>query len=157
MASAAGHPAGTPHPGYGGRTTAPQTADRHGLVMFAGVMLGLLALFNGLDGIAAIVNSHIFLGNVALVLGDMQAFGWLMLALAILQAAAAVGVLTKRSEAARWFGVAVLGLNAFAQMFFIPAYPVWSVMIIALDVLAIYGLCVYGGSTSATAEQEQGG
>ncbi|MER6048609.1 hypothetical protein K2224_19305 [Streptomyces sp. BHT-5-2] len=151
MASAAGHPTGAPHPGFGGGRTAPQTADRrgHGLVMFAGVMLALLALFNGLDGIAAIVNSHIFVGNVSLVLGDLQAFGWLMVALAILQAAAAVGVLSRGSEAARWFGVAVLGLNAFAQMFFVPSYPVWSVMIIALDVLAIYGLCVYGGRGAA--------
>ncbi|MGW5118252.1 DUF7144 family membrane protein [Streptomyces noursei] len=160
MASAAGHPTGTPHPGYGGRTTAPRHEDHkgHGLVMFAGVMLALLALFNGLDGIAAIVNSHVFVGNVSLVLGDLQAFGWLMLALGILQAVAAVGVLTKGSEAARWFGVAVLGLNAFAQMFFIPSYPVWSVLIIALDVLAIYGLCVYGGrSAEATEQAAQGG
>ncbi|MFE7296007.1 hypothetical protein [Streptomyces sp. NPDC057579] len=154
MASAAGHPTGTPHPGYGGTTTTPRTADRkgHGLVTFAGVMLALLALFNGLDGIAAILNSHVFVGNVSLVLGDLQAFGWLMLALGILQAVAAFGVLTKGTEAARWFGVSVLGLNAFAQMFFIPSYPVWSVMIIALDVLAIYGLCVYGGPSSETAE-----
>ncbi|UWS77518.1 hypothetical protein [Streptomyces noursei] len=60
MASAAGHPTGTPRPGYGGSTTAPRHEDHkgHGLVMFAGVMLALLALFNGLDGIAAIVNSR---------------------------------------------------------------------------------------------------
>ncbi|KUL38852.1 hypothetical protein ADL22_16470 [Streptomyces sp. NRRL F-4489] len=120
--------------------------------MFAGVMLALLALFNGLDGIAAIANSHVFVGNVQLVLGDLRSFGWLMLALAVLQAAAAVGVLSRGSEAARWFGVVVLGLNAFAQMFFIPAYPVWSVLIIALDVLALYGLSVYGGRAPGTPE-----
>ena len=119
--------------------------EGRGLVMFAGVMLGLLALFNGLDGIAAITNSHVFLGNAHFVLGDLRALGWLMLALAILQAFACAGVLSTGSEWARWFGVAVLGLNAFAQMFFIPSYPVWSVLIIALDVVAIYGLSVYGG------------
>ncbi|MEW1658890.1 hypothetical protein [Streptomyces sp. NPDC093707] len=149
MASATGQPSGTPHPGYGAQATAarPTRSKGHGLVTFAGVMLAMLALFNGLDGIAAIINSRVFTGNYTLILGDLRAFGWLILALAILQAIAAVGVLATRSEAARWFGVVVLVLNAFAHMFFLPAYPVWSVLIIALDVLAIYGLCAHGGLT----------
>jgi hypothetical protein len=37
----------------------------------------------------------------------------------------------------------VIGLNAIDQMFFIPAYAVWSLMIIAVDVVALYGLCAY--------------
>ena len=40
--------------------------------------------------------------------------------------------------------MAVLGLSAIDQMFFIPAYPFWSLMIIAVDVVALYGLCAYG-------------
>ena len=34
--------------------------------------------------------------------------------------------------------------RAIGQMFFIPAYPFWSLMIIAVDVVALWGLCVYG-------------
>jgi hypothetical protein len=45
---------------------------------------------------------------------------------------------------ARWFAVAVLGVNAIDQMLFIPAYPLWSLMIIAVDAVALYGLCAYG-------------
>lgn len=140
MTSPGGRPTGAPQRTY----TAAEQRGR-GMVVFAGVMLGLLALFNGLDGIAAIASSHVFLGNAYFVLGDLLAFGWLMLALAVLQAVACAGVLATGSQWARWFGVVVLGLNAFGQMFFIPSYPVWSVMIIALDVIAIYGLSVYGG------------
>ena len=40
--------------------------------------------------------------------------------------------------------VAVLGLNAIDQMFFSPAYPFWSLTIIAMDVVALWGLCAYG-------------
>src|SRR5437879_4267998 len=119
MTSPSGQPSGTPPRAY--QTEAAEQRGQ-GMVTFAGVMLGLLALFNGLDGIAAIANSNIFLGNAHFVLGDLRAFGWLMLAMAILQAFACAGVLSQRSEGARWFGVAVLGLNAFAQMFFIPSY-----------------------------------
>ena len=48
------------------------------------------------------------------------------------------------NQLARWFAVAVVGLNAIAQMFFIPAYPFWSLLIIAADVVALWGLCAYG-------------
>lgn len=48
------------------------------------------------------------------------------------------------NQLARWFAVAVVGLNAIAQMFFIPAYPFWSLLIIAVDIVALWGLCAYG-------------
>jgi hypothetical protein len=40
--------------------------------------------------------------------------------------------------------VAVAGLNAINQMLFLPADPFWSLTIIAMDVVALYGLCAYG-------------
>ena len=55
------------------------------------------------------------------------------------------------NQLARWFAVAVLGLNAIDQMLFIPAYPFWSLVIIAVDVVALYGLCVYGSRENLAA------
>ena len=46
------------------------------------------------------------------------------------------------NQVARWFAVAVVGLNAIGQMFFIPAYPFWSLLIIAIDIVALWGLCI---------------
>ena len=60
-----------------------------------------------------------------------------------LQLIAAFGVWAG-SQLARWFAVAVVGLNAIGQMFFIPAYPFWSLLIIAADIVALWGLCAYG-------------
>jgi hypothetical protein len=40
--------------------------------------------------------------------------------------------------------VAVLALNAVDMRFFVPAYPFWALTIIAVDVVALYGLCAYG-------------
>jgi hypothetical protein len=48
------------------------------------------------------------------------------------------------NQLARWFAVAVVGLNAIGQMFFIPAYPFWSLLIIVADIVALWGLCAYG-------------
>ena len=45
----------------------------------------------------------------------------------------------------------VLGLNLIEQMFSIPSYPFWSLTIIALDVVALYGLCAYGSRENVEA------
>ena len=47
--------------------------------------------------------------------------------------------------------MAVLGLNAIDQMLFIPACPFWSLSIIAMDVVALYGLCAYGSRENVAA------
>jgi hypothetical protein len=67
-----------------------------------------------------------------------------------LQLLAGGGVLTG-NQLARWFAVAVVGLNAIDHMFFIPAYPFWSLTIIAVDVVALWGLCVYGSRQNLAA------
>jgi hypothetical protein len=114
-----------------------------GLVIFASVLLAVIGFFNLLDGIAAIANSHIFVGNAHYVVGDLRAWGWVMTVFGAVQLLAAIGVWAG-NQVARWFAVAVVGLNAVAQMFFIPAYPFWSLLIIAADVVALWGLCAYG-------------
>ena len=75
---------------------------------------------------------------------------WITLFIGILQLLAAAGVLAG-NQAARWFAVVMIGLNAIDQMFFIPAYPFWSLTIIAMDVVALYGLCAYGSRANLEA------
>jgi hypothetical protein len=77
------------------------------------------------------------------VFGDLRTWGWITLILGALQLLAAGGILAG-NQLARWFAVVLVGLNAIGQMFFIPAYPFWSLTIIAVDVVVLWGLCVYG-------------
>jgi hypothetical protein len=114
------------------------------------VLLFVVGFFNVIDGIAAIANSHVFLVNAHYVFGNLRTWGWITLILGALQLLAAGGVLAG-NQWARWFAVAVVGLNAIDQMFFIPAYPFWSLMIIAVDVVALYGLCAYGSRRNLAA------
>ena len=113
------------------------------MVVFAAVLLGMLGVFNIIDGIAAIARSSVFVGNAHYVVGDLRTWGWVALILGVAQALASIGVLAG-NQIARWFGVAAIGLNAIGQMFFLPGYPFWSLMIIATDVVALWGLCAYG-------------
>jgi hypothetical protein len=125
------------------RGTRRRGAEGYGLVLFAAVMLLVTSFFNLIDGIAAIANSHVFVANAHYVIGDLRAWGWTALIFAVLQLVAGLGVLAG-NQLARWAGVGLLALNLIAQMFFIPAYPFWSLTIIAVDVVALWGLCVYG-------------
>ena len=120
------------------------------MIVFAAALLVTVGIFNLIDGIAAIARSHIFIANAHYVIGDLRAWGWVALILGALQVLAAIGILAG-NQAARWFAVVVVGLNAIAQMFFIPAYPFWSLMIIAVDVVALWGLCAYGSRENLTA------
>lgn len=122
----------------------------YGLLIFASVLLVVVGFFNLIYGIAAIANSHVFVANAHYVFANLRAWGWITLVLAVLQLLAAAGILAG-NQLARWFAVAVVGLNAIDQMFFIPAYPVWSLTIIAVDVVALYGLCVYGSRENVRA------
>ena len=132
----------TTRPGTG--TGGPYAEGRgHGLVVFASVLLAVLGFFNLIYGISAVAKSHVFVANAHYVFGGLRAWGWITLILGVLQLLAAAGVLSG-NQWARWFGVLVVGLNAIDQMFFIPAYPFWSLMIIAVDVVALYALCAYG-------------
>ena len=126
-----------------GATGAQAEGRGYGLVLFASILMLIVGIFNLIYGIAAIANSHVFVANAHYVFGNLRTWGWITLIIGALQLLAGGGVLAG-NQAARWFAVAVLGLSAIDQMFFIPAYPFWSLLIIAIDVVALYGLCAYG-------------
>ena len=122
----------------------------YGLLIFASVLLLVVGFWNVIQGISAIAQSRVFIGGAHYVFGDLRAWGWIALIFGVLQLVAGVGVLIG-NQLARWFGIAVLALNAIDQMFFIPAYPFWSLTIIAMDVVALYGLCAYGSRANVEA------
>ena len=129
-----------PNSGAGGRHAEGQG---FGLIVFASSLLVLVAFFNMIYGIAAIAHSHVFIADAHYVFANLRVWGWITLVISVMQLAAAAGVLTG-NQLARWYAVAVVGLSAIDMMFFVPAYPFWALTIIAVDVVALYGLCAYG-------------
>jgi molecular chaperone DnaJ len=139
-----------------GGTPDPRAARRHPegrgclLITFAAAMLGLTGVFNLIDGIAAVASSHVFIANAHYVLAGLHTWGWITLILAIVQLLAGAGV-AAGNQLARWLAVAMLGLSAIDQMFFLPGNPLWSLMIISADIVAIWGLCAYGSRENTEA------
>ena len=117
-----------------------------GVVEFAGILIAIFGIFNIIHGIGAIAKSHAFTTNAHYIFGNLRAWGWVMLVFGILQLIA-VGALARGRPWARWFAVVVLALNTLAHMLALPSYPIWSVLVIGANVLALYGLLAYGGKS----------
>ncbi|WP_037065753.1 DUF7144 family membrane protein [Pseudonocardia acaciae] len=117
-----------------------------GWVAFAGTMLIILGVFQLIEGLVALFNNGFYVvrQNGLVVNVDYNAWGWLHFALGVVGLLVGFGLLTGNT-AARVVGVLVAGLSAIANLVFLPAYPVWSTIIIALDVVVIYAIIVHGG------------
>jgi len=124
--------------------------EGYGWVVFAGVMIGIAATLNLVYGIAAIGNSQFYAANTHFVVSNLNTWGWVVLVIGIVQYCAALGIFMQ-APWARWTGVAVAAINSVIQLVFLPAAPLLSLSIFALDVLVIYGLVAYGGRTSTPA------
>lgn len=115
-----------------------------GWITFAAIMLGLGGTFNVLEGILAIANSRVYTNHQTFVFSNLNTWGWITLLLGVAMLLAAFS-LFGGSELARWFGIAVAGVNAIGQLYYVPAYPFWSLAMFTVDILIIYGLAAYAG------------
>jgi hypothetical protein len=120
----------------------PSEPRGRGYITLAGVMLFIAAAANALWGIAAFANDDYFAAD-ELLFGDLSTWGVVYLAIAAVQLVTAVAIFNK-SNLGALVGIVIAALNAIAQLMAIGAYPVWSVIVLVIDGLIIYGLCVYG-------------
>jgi hypothetical protein len=135
MTTAARHYEGEEHEWY------TREEDGFGWQLFAGTALLIVATLNGIDGVAAVSNSK-FLSHGVYIIGDLHTWGWVLLAISVVQGLAGVGIWLGMSVA-RWLGVGIACANAVVQLLFISAYPFWSLIAFALDMLIVYGLIVH--------------
>jgi hypothetical protein len=111
-----------------------------GWAAFAGVMLVIIGSLDALWGLAAILNDDIVIvGGQGAILADITVWGWVHLILGSIIALTGFGLLTG-SGAARSLAVFFVAINAIAQIVWFPAAPLWSFLLIVLDVTIIYQL-----------------
>ncbi len=121
-----------------------------GWVMFAGIMILIVAVLNIIYGFAAIDNSKFFVEDTKYILSDLNTWGWIILIIGVLQLFAGFSIWAG-GEYGRWIGLITASVSAIAALLSIPGYPFWSLAIFAMDILIIYGLAAYGGQRSKTA------
>ena len=114
-----------------------------GWLVFATVIIFIAGFHNLIYGIAALRNYAVLItANNTVIYQDLDFWGWLLGCMGIIEIATAAMIMTGRAWA-RWVGIVICGLNAIAQLAFLAIFPVWSIAVIALDVLVIYGLTRY--------------
>jgi hypothetical protein len=111
------------------------------------VLLGVLHIVQGL--VALLREEYFTVGSSDLLLDvGYTAWGWAHLLVGVLVLVAGFMVFAGRTWA-RVVGVAVALVSAVGSLAFLAAYPVWSLMVITLDVIVILALTVHGSEITA--------
>jgi hypothetical protein len=115
-----------------------------GIVSFTAVLFTLTGFFHAIQGLGALIKKEYF-DESTLLYSDLQVTGWVWVVLGILQISAAY-MIVGRASGGRILGIVLASLSAVVTFFTLGAYPVWSIVVIAVDLLIIYGLTVHGGA-----------
>jgi hypothetical protein len=119
-----------------------------GMTTFAGIMLIIAGVFNVIEGLVALFQNEVYVAGREYVFAfDLTAWGWTHLIVGAVVAAAGFAVISGQVWG-RAVGVGIAVLSMLANFLFIPYYPVWSLLIIALDFFVIWALIAYKHDSS---------
>ena len=116
-----------------------------GMVIFAGTMLLMLGALQAMEGLVAIFQDDYYLvtRNGMIVSLDYTAWGWTHLIIGLIAVGVGIGVFAGQMWA-RVAGIVVAAISILVNVAFLPAYPIWIMIVIGIDVLVIYALAVHG-------------
>ncbi|QUQ66213.1 DUF7144 family membrane protein [Kutzneria sp. CA-103260] len=113
-----------------------------GWVFFAGVMLLVTGVLNVVEGFIALSQStRVVMVEDKLYMIDISGWGWALVIFGAVMLASGLGLFAA-SSAARIAAIVIVGVHAAVQVFWLGAYPVWSMLMIALDTVVLYALTV---------------
>src|SRR5262245_3863119 len=120
--------------------TQAASSGQTGWAVFAGTVLTIVGAFNIIYGLAAIFRDQVVTTNGGhVIVWDVTTWGWVLFIFGILQLCAGLALFTGATWA-RWFAVVLAGLNAIGNVGFLTVQPIWTSLIIALDIIVIYQL-----------------
>ena len=132
-------------PAGAGARRYPAASPWVGWIAFAGVLMVILGALHAFQGLVAIFKDEYFLvtSDGLAVKFDFTALGWVYLIVGTVVVVAGVCVLSGQMWA-RIVGVLLAALSLLANVAFLAAYPLWSLVMIALDIVIIMALTVHG-------------
>ena len=124
--------------------------DGHGWMLFAASFLGIAGIMRIFDGIWALRFDGDVPDNLdsALLGRSLSTYGWVWIIVGVVLIASSFAV-AKRSQFARWIGIIAGGIMAISAIWWMPYYPVWSLVYIMIGALVVYGLAAHGGRSLA--------
>lgn len=120
------------------------TGDNAGAVAFAGVLLIMVGLFHAIQGLVALLSDDVYLRGENYVFHfSFTTWGWIHLLLGLLTAGAGAGLFFGKTWA-RTVAVIAAAVSMIGSFAWLPHYPIWGVMLIALDVFVMWAAIVHG-------------
>ncbi len=133
------------------RDAGPPHELQSGWIFFAAVMMIIGGAMAILEGIAAIAKDDLFVRTSNYVFTfNLTSWGWIHLIVGIVVLLAGCALFSG-AVWARAVGIFVVGVSLIAHFLWLPYYPFWSVILIAIDTFVIYALCTpahFGGATT---------
>ena len=115
-----------------------------GFTYFAAIMMMLSGGFEILQGLSAIIKKHFYVvGSDYVYKINVTTWGWIHLILGVIVLLAGIALLGGALWA-RIVGIVVAVLIAIANFLWLPYYPVWAIVIIAVNVVVIWALAAHG-------------
>src|SRR5215213_905566 len=116
-----------------------------GFILFAAVMMIMAGVFQALQGLVGIFENEFYVPTRNYLFQfDATTWGWTHLLVGLLVAFAGWGLLSGRTWA-RTVAITLAVLSAVANFAFIPYFPFWSLLLIALDIFVIWAVAEHGG------------
>jgi hypothetical protein len=117
-----------------------ESAWARGLTVFAAIMMMVVGTFQALQGLVALFNSEFYVvGREYTFEFDVTAWGWIHLLLGALVAVAGASLYSGATWA-RWTAIVLVGLSMLANFMWLPYYPIWGLVILALDVAVVWAI-----------------
>jgi hypothetical protein len=115
-----------------------------GWITFAAIMMMISGGLNALYGLIGIVNDQwvVWTNRGSLYL-DITQWGWVHLIVGLVVLFSGIGLLSGNMFA-RVIGIIAVAISLMSNFFFIPAYPLWALIVITIDVLVIWALTAHG-------------
>jgi hypothetical protein len=127
-----------------------------GWIVFAGTMIMVISSINIFEGLLALINNERVVaaeGNFVIV--DMTSWGWTLVLSGLVMLGIGIGLLAGAGWA-RIAAIVVIGVHAVAQVAWIGAYPIWSLLMIALDTIVLVALCARWSEARPDLRSEDG-
>lgn len=113
-----------------------------GVSVFAGTMMATVGLFQFFEGLSAVLNDSVYVTARDYVYQfDITTWGWIHLVIGITAVAGGAAILAGH-ELGFLLGIMIAGLSAVTNFLFLPWFPIWATVIIAVDIAVIWALCV---------------
>ena len=130
--------------------------DGMGWKLFAGILILLAGTFNVFDGLVGISQTNYierYTGGQLPITNNVKTWSWVVLIIGVVMILAAFLIFVGNMFG-RVVGVAVASVNLLAQLAYLNHNTFWSLTVVIIDILVIYGLVAHGGRLDEWNESE---